>query len=77
MAARSHPTLIGAARGLGILQSTMVIQINCLEANLGQPLSERAERGTAMKLTRFGNALSRQPGRSRLKGAQGHEMIAS
>ncbi|MFI6729489.1 LysR family transcriptional regulator [Streptomyces atratus] len=31
-----------------------MIQINRLEGDLGQPLLERAERGTAMKLTPFG-----------------------
>ncbi|MFC9429584.1 LysR family transcriptional regulator [Streptomyces sp. NPDC056987] len=54
LAARSYPTLTEAARDLGIHQSALVTQINRLEADLGQPLFERAERGTAMKLTRFG-----------------------
>ncbi|MEV8336785.1 LysR family transcriptional regulator [Streptomyces niveus] len=50
----SYPTLTEAARGLGIPLSALVIQINRLEADLGKPLFERAERGKAMKLTRFG-----------------------
>ncbi|WP_405676959.1 LysR family transcriptional regulator [Streptomyces sp. NBC_01511] len=50
----SYPTLTEAARGLGIHLSALVIQINRLEADLGKPLFERAERGKAMKLTRFG-----------------------
>ncbi|WP_236574087.1 helix-turn-helix domain-containing protein [Streptomyces sp. GS7] len=58
LAARSYPTLTEAARDLGIHQSTLVIQINRLEADLGQPLFGRAERGTAMKLTRFGKRVA-------------------
>ncbi|MFF2327596.1 MULTISPECIES: LysR family transcriptional regulator [unclassified Streptomyces] len=34
-------------------QSTLVVRINRLEADLALPLFERAERGTAMKLTGF------------------------
>ncbi|MFJ8310189.1 MULTISPECIES: LysR family transcriptional regulator [unclassified Streptomyces] len=56
--ARSYPTLTEAARDLGIHHSALVIQINRLEADLGQPLFERAERGRAMKLTRFGKRVS-------------------
>ncbi|WP_257013906.1 helix-turn-helix domain-containing protein [Streptomyces sp. 2321.6] len=58
LAARPYPTLTEAARALGIHQSTLVVQINRLEADLGQPLFERAERGTAMKLTRFGKRVT-------------------
>ncbi|MFJ3231344.1 LysR family transcriptional regulator [Streptomyces sp. NPDC086787] len=58
MAARTYPTLTEAARDLGIHQSTLVIQINRLEADLGLPLFERAERGTAMKLARFGKRVA-------------------
>ncbi|MFZ3595748.1 TniQ family protein [Streptomyces sp. BH104] len=54
LAAHTYPTLTEAARGLGIHPSALVAQINRLEADLGQPLFERAERGRAMKLTRFG-----------------------
>ncbi|MFG2329836.1 LysR family transcriptional regulator [Streptomyces sp. NPDC048604] len=67
LAARSYPTLTDAARDLGIHQSTLVIQINRLEADLGEPLFERAERGRAMKLTPFGEkviaAIRTMPGR--------------
>ncbi|GKQ38658.1 hypothetical protein ALMP_51890 [Streptomyces sp. A012304] len=35
-----------------------MIQINRLGADLGQLLFERAERGTAMKLTRFGKRVA-------------------
>ncbi|ATW49457.1 LysR family transcriptional regulator [Streptomyces peucetius] len=58
MAARSHPTLAEAARDLGIRQSALVTQINRLQEDLGQPLFERAERGRAMKLTRFGKRVA-------------------
>ncbi|WP_353962364.1 LysR family transcriptional regulator [Streptomyces sp. NBC_01443] len=34
------------------------MQLNRLEADLGHPLFERAERGTAMKLTRFGKRVA-------------------
>ncbi|MFI5774380.1 LysR family transcriptional regulator [Streptomyces sp. NPDC051658] len=44
LAARTYPTLTESARDLGIHQSTLVIQINRLEADLGLPLFERAER---------------------------------
>ncbi|MFE3429437.1 LysR family transcriptional regulator [Streptomyces sp. NPDC059171] len=54
LAAHSYPTLTEAARDLGIHQSALVTQINRLEADLGQPLFERAERGRAMKLARLG-----------------------
>jgi len=55
--ARSYRTLTEAARGLGIHLSALVIQINRLEADLGKPLFERAERGKAMKLTPFGESV--------------------
>lgn len=58
LAARSYPTLTEAARDLGIRQSALVTQINRLEEDLGQPLFERAERGRAMKLTRFGKRVA-------------------
>ncbi|MFF0108958.1 LysR family transcriptional regulator [Streptomyces hirsutus] len=58
LAAQSHPTLTEAARDLGIHHSTLAIQLNRLEADLGHPLFERAERGTAMKLTRFGKRVA-------------------
>ncbi|MEW2220890.1 LysR family transcriptional regulator [Streptomyces sp. NPDC006990] len=54
LAVRTYPILTEAARDLGIHHSTLVIQINRPERDLGQPLLERAERGTAMKLTPFG-----------------------
>ncbi|MET9335942.1 LysR family transcriptional regulator [Streptomyces cellulosae] len=41
LAARTYPTLTEAARDLGIHQSTLVIQINRLEADFGQPLLVR------------------------------------
>ncbi|WP_327241326.1 LysR family transcriptional regulator [Streptomyces sp. NBC_01320] len=47
-----------AAQALGINQPTLVIQINRLERDLGQPLLERAERGRAMKLTTFGDEVA-------------------
>ncbi|MGW1006481.1 LysR family transcriptional regulator [Streptomyces sp. NPDC002520] len=58
LAARSYPTLTEGARDLGIRQSALVTQINRLEEDLGQPLFERAERGRAMKLTRFGKRVA-------------------
>ncbi|WP_425831666.1 TniQ family protein [Streptomyces fractus] len=58
LAARTYPTLGEAARDLGIHQSALVTQIKRLEADLGQPLFERAERGRAMKLTRFGKRIA-------------------
>ncbi|MFJ2564164.1 MULTISPECIES: LysR family transcriptional regulator [unclassified Streptomyces] len=39
-------------------RSALVTRINRLEADLGQPLFERAERGRAMKLTRFGKRVA-------------------
>lgn len=54
LAASAYATLCEAARALSINQPTLVIQINRLERDLGQPLFERAERGRAMKLTPFG-----------------------
>ncbi|WP_217131144.1 TniQ family protein [Streptomyces sp. AC558_RSS880] len=53
-AASSFPSMHEAARALNINRSTLVNQINQLEADLGQPLLERATRGRAMKLTSFG-----------------------
>ncbi len=77
LAARTYPTLTEAARDLGIHQSTLVIQINRLEADFGQPLLVRAERGTAMKLTRFGKRVVAAARKIPAEGVQGHEMIAS
>lgn len=77
LAARSYPTLTEAARDLGIHQSTLVIQINRLEADFGQPFFVRAERGMAMKLTRFGKRVVAAARKIPAEGAQGHEMIAS
>ncbi|MFE6916669.1 LysR family transcriptional regulator [Streptomyces rubiginosohelvolus] len=54
LAVQPYPTLTEAAQDLGIHQSALVAQINRLEVDLGKPLFERAERGRAMKLTRFG-----------------------
>lgn len=45
VAARTYPTLTEAARDLGIHQSTLVIQINRLEADLGLPLTSRTRHG--------------------------------
>ncbi|MFC5673676.1 LysR family transcriptional regulator [Streptomyces incanus] len=70
-------SLTGAARDLGIHQSTLVIQINHIERDLGQPLLERAERGMVMKLTRFGKRVITAARKIPAGGAQGHEMIAS
>ncbi|MFB9461287.1 helix-turn-helix domain-containing protein [Streptomyces cinereospinus] len=53
-AASSFPSMHEAARALSIHRSTLVNRINQLEGDLGQPLLERATRGRAMKLTRFG-----------------------
>ncbi|WP_405630658.1 TniQ family protein [Streptomyces sp. NBC_01174] len=58
VAASSHPTMDEAAQVLGINQSTLVIQINRLEQDLGKVLIERAERGRAMKLTPFGEEVA-------------------
>lgn len=58
LAASAYPTICEAARALGINQPTLVIQINRLEKDLGQPLLERAERGRAMKLTVFGKKVA-------------------
>ncbi|MGW2302417.1 helix-turn-helix domain-containing protein [Streptomyces sp. NPDC001809] len=58
LAAQSYPTLTEAAQELGVHQSALVTQINRLEDDLGQPLFERAERGRAMKLTRFGKRVA-------------------
>ncbi|TWV28841.1 LysR family transcriptional regulator [Streptomyces albidoflavus] len=58
LAVQPYPTLTEAAQDLGIHQSALVAQINRLEDDLGQPLFERAERGRAMKLTRFGKRVA-------------------
>ncbi|MFF4169835.1 TniQ family protein [Streptomyces sp. NPDC001744] len=58
LAARSYPTFTEASRDLGIHPSALVTQINRLEADLGQPLFERAERGRAMRLTAFGEEVA-------------------
>lgn len=72
LAASAYPTICEAARALGINQPTLVVQINRLERDLGQPLFERAERGKAMKLTAFGKkvaaAVSDVPGNTRHYG---------
>ncbi|MFD8385813.1 LysR family transcriptional regulator [Streptomyces sp. NPDC059679] len=60
MAAATYPTIREAAQALGIHQSTLVVQINRLERDLGQPLLERVEPGRAMKLTPFGEWPSQQ-----------------
>ena len=51
-AATGHRTLSEAAEHLGITQSTLVIQINRLERDIGGPLLERAERGRPMSSDR-------------------------
>jgi hypothetical protein len=53
-AAIDHQTLREAAEHLGIAQSTLVIQINRLERDIGGALLERAERGRSMTLTALG-----------------------
>ncbi|MEU2867791.1 LysR family transcriptional regulator [Streptomyces olivoreticuli] len=58
LAAVAYPTMREAAQALGINQSALVIQINRLEQDLGQPLLERAERGRAMKPTPFGKRVA-------------------
>ncbi|MFE4373181.1 LysR family transcriptional regulator [Streptomyces sp. NPDC056835] len=58
LAGRSYSMLTEAARDLGIRQSALVTRINRLEEDLGQPFFERAERGRAMKLTRFGKRVA-------------------
>ena len=47
-AAVGYRTLSEAAERLGITQSTLAIQINRLERDIGGPLLERAERGRPM-----------------------------
>ena len=49
-----YQTLSEAAEHLGITQSTLVIQINRLERDIGGPLLERAERGRPMSPTALG-----------------------
>jgi DNA-binding transcriptional LysR family regulator len=53
-AAIGYQTLREAAEHLGIAQSTLVIQVNRLERDIGGPLLERAERGRSMTLTALG-----------------------
>jgi hypothetical protein len=53
-AAVGYQTLSEAAEHLGITQSTLVIQINRLERDIGESLLERAERGRSMKPTALG-----------------------
>lgn len=53
-AAVGYQTLSEAAEHLGITQSTLVIQIDRLERDIGGPLLERAERGRPMSLTALG-----------------------
>ncbi|MFI2350647.1 LysR family transcriptional regulator [Streptomyces sp. NPDC019443] len=65
LAASACPTIGEAARALGINQPTLVIQINRLERDLGQPLLERAERGRAMKLTASGKEVAAAAGNIR------------
>ncbi|MGW2510709.1 TniQ family protein [Streptomyces scopuliridis] len=57
-AALPYPTVTEAARALGIHQSTLTIQINRLERDLGRPLIERAERGRRMRPTPFGRKVA-------------------
>ncbi|MGV9989456.1 TniQ family protein [Streptomyces sp. NPDC003374] len=58
VAALPYPTVTEAARALGIHQSTLTIQINRLERDLGRPLIERAERGRRMRPTPFGRKVA-------------------
>jgi hypothetical protein len=53
-AATGYQTLREAAEHLGLAQSTLVTQINCLEQDIGGPLFERAGRGRSMTLTDLG-----------------------
>ena len=53
-AAIGYQTLSEAAEHLGVAQSTLVIQINRLERDIGGPLLERAERGRPMTPTALG-----------------------
>jgi Bacterial regulatory helix-turn-helix protein, lysR family len=53
-AAIGYQTLSGAAEHLGVAQSTLVIQINRLERDIGGSLLERAERGRPMTPTGLG-----------------------
>ena len=53
-AATGHRTLSEAAEHLGITESTLIIQINRLERDIGGPLLERAERGRPMVPTALG-----------------------
>jgi hypothetical protein len=50
-AAIGYQTLSGAAEHLGVALSTLVIQINRLERDIGGSLLERAERGRPMTPT--------------------------
>jgi hypothetical protein len=53
-AAVGYQTLSEAAEHLGVAQSTLVIQINRLERDIGGSLLERAERGRPMTPTALG-----------------------
>ena len=53
-AAIGYQTLSEAAEHLGVAQSTLVIQINRLERDIGGSLLERAERGRPMTPTALG-----------------------
>lgn len=53
-ASMRYETLTEAARRLGVAQSTLVIQINRLERDIGGLLIDRAERGRPMALTTLG-----------------------
>ncbi|MER7028288.1 MULTISPECIES: helix-turn-helix domain-containing protein [Streptomyces] len=57
-AALSCPTVIEAARAVGIHQSTPATQISRLEGDLGRPLIERAERGRRARPTPFGGKVA-------------------
>ncbi|MFJ5115979.1 LysR family transcriptional regulator [Streptomyces sp. NPDC088551] len=70
--AAAYPTLGEAARPLGINQPTWVIPVKRLETDLCHSLFERAERGSAMKLTAFGKESLPRPGISRDRPVAGH-----
>jgi DNA-binding transcriptional LysR family regulator len=53
-AAIGYQTLSEAAEYLGVAQSTLVIQINRPERDIGGPLLERAERARPMTPTALG-----------------------
>jgi hypothetical protein len=73
-AAIGYRTLSEAAEHLGVKQSTLSTQIDCLERAIGEPLLERAERGRPMTPTLLGEQVlaalqrSSQPrGKNRLQ----------